>query len=316
VATRGGASGSAALRARGREQRRCRRGRRRRSRHSREPPALGGATGGGGAGGATASCVTAGKDCATTSKAPDRPAEWKLTKPTGSASITVDSEHVHSGQHAVHIKLVAGQAKHGMLTESVTFPARRTHFTRARSCIHARAADCAGRRLSHGLHPRPGQKRRRRRAAGHRMIGGAKQYLGYSIFFVRPKYEFGPVEATFEPNKWQCIELSKTARAPPKRSAKSGSTAPTSRLRSTSTARARPRPQAARLRRRFVRCLGIPPEPAPSDIWLDDLRVSPLHRLQLNSKSGPESSGRDSSQFRAPSRPHNLPDSRRLRDTV
>jgi hypothetical protein len=44
--------------------------------------------------------------------------------------------------------------------------------------------------------------------AGMGMIGSAKQYLGYSIFFGNPKFEFGPWSKTLiVANQWTCIEL-------------------------------------------------------------------------------------------------------------
>jgi hypothetical protein len=43
---------------------------------------------------------------------------------------------------------------------------------------------------------------------GMGMIGSAKQYLGYSIFFGAPKFEFGPWSKTLiVANQWICIEL-------------------------------------------------------------------------------------------------------------
>ena len=43
---------------------------------------------------------------------------------------------------------------------------------------------------------------------GMGLIGGATQFLGYSIFYGSPSYEFGPWSSTkVAPNRWICMEL-------------------------------------------------------------------------------------------------------------
>jgi len=171
------------------------------------------------------------------------PQKWKLTKPTGSASITVDSEHVHSGQHAVHIKLVAGQQARRCSPKVSPSQPRRTHFTRARSCISRRAAGLRRAATFTWASSSPGQKRRRRRASRHRH-DRRRQAVPRLLHLLRSaQYEFGPwSKATVEPTSGNASSCSKTARAPPKRSAKSGSTAPSSPISvAPRTARARPR---------------------------------------------------------------------------
>src|SRR3954468_15336743 len=90
---------------------------------------LAGSGGGAGAGGAGSACMTAGTELCDDFETGQLDAKkWKTNKPTASASITLDGQHVHSGQFAVHIKFVAGQQSTAMITENVTFPAASNSF--------------------------------------------------------------------------------------------------------------------------------------------------------------------------------------------
>ncbi|HTA92829.1 MAG TPA: hypothetical protein VK745_24795, partial [Polyangiaceae bacterium] len=114
---------------------------------------------------------------------------------------------------------------------------------------------------------------------GMGMIGSDQQYLGYSIFFGAPKYEFGPWSKTrIVPNQWLCIELLEDGSDPTTEvrkvwlndtelsdlesdSAKAGGSANPNHL----------PPQFDKV------TFGVTeyhPTPTLSDMWIDDVRVS------------------------------------------
>ncbi|HXK18887.1 MAG TPA: hypothetical protein VNG33_13845 [Polyangiaceae bacterium] len=233
----------------------------------------------GGAGGATAGCVTSGQElCDDFESGQIDPQKWKLNKPTGSASISVDGAHAHGGQYAVHIKIMAGQQSTAMITEAVTFPATSNSFyARAFMYFTPELPTAPGGDFHMGFILGIGKNDLGDVQAGTGMIGGAKQYLGYSIFFGPPKYEFGPwSKATVEPNKWQCIELFEDGSSPneEKRQVWLDGVELTD-LRSTSNGPGAPanhKPPAFN-----GATFGVweyHPSPLLSDIWLDDIRVS------------------------------------------
>jgi hypothetical protein len=240
----------------------------------------GGATNGGSAGaGGGAPCVTAGSElCDGFESGQIDATRWKLTKPTSSASITVDSEHVRSGQHAVHIKVVPGQQSTAMLTEQVTFPAPQNSFyARAYFYFSPDLPESPGGDFHMGFIFGIGKNDAGDVQAGMGMIGGERQYLGYSIFFGPPKYEFGPwSQAKVQPGQWQCIELFEDGSSPSeeKRRVWLDGTELTD-LRSTSAN------QGAPANHKPPAFDGVSfglweyhPSPLLSDIWLDDIRVS------------------------------------------
>jgi hypothetical protein len=237
-----------------------------------------GAAGSAGAAGG-ASCVTSGQQlCEDFESGQIDPARWKLTKPTASASITVDGEHVRSGQYAAHIAIVAGQQSIAMLTEAVTFPAANNSFyARAFMYFAPDLPAAPGADFHMGFIFGIGKNDAGEVQAGLGMIGGERQYLGYSIFFGPPKYEFGPwSKAKVEANVWQCIELFEDGSSPNEekrqvwldgvelvdlRSTSNGSGAP-----------ANHEPPAF-----DGVSFGIweyHPSPLLQDVWLDDIRVS------------------------------------------
>jgi hypothetical protein len=175
-----------------------------------------GAAGSAGAAGG-ASCVTSGQQlCEDFESGQIDPAKWQLTKPTGSASITVDGEHVRSGKYAAHIAIVAGQQSTAMLTEAVTFPAPSNSFYARAFMYFAPGLPAApGADFHMGFIFGIGKNDAGDVQAGIGMIGGEQQYLGYSIFFGPPKYEFGPwSKAKVQANMWQCIELFEDGSSP------------------------------------------------------------------------------------------------------
>jgi hypothetical protein len=134
---------------------------------------------------------------------------WKLNKPSGSASITVDSVHAHGGKYAVHIKVVPNQQSTAMISESVTFPAATNSFY-ARMFVYfsPEIPTAASADFHTGFMFGTGQNDRGPTQIGMGMIGSAKQWLGYSIFFGNPKLEYGPwSKARMVANQWVCVEL-------------------------------------------------------------------------------------------------------------
>jgi len=238
-----------------------------------------GSGGSGGSGGSSAGCVTSGQElCDDFESGQLDPQKWKLNKPSASASITIDGEHVHSGQHAVHIKIAAGQQSTAMLTEAVTFPAPTNSFyARAFMYFTPDLPTAPGADFHMGFILGIGKNDLGDVQAGTGMIGGAAQYLGYSIFFGPPKYEFGPwSKAKVLPSTWQCVELFEDGSSPTEEKRQVWlDGAELMDLRSTSNGPGAPanhKPPAFN---------GVSfgvweyhPSPLLSDIWLDDIRVS------------------------------------------
>jgi hypothetical protein len=240
----------------------------------------GGAAGatGGGSGGAAASCVTQGSELCDDFEGDALDARWTLIKNPGSVAITLDGQHVHGGQRAVHLKLEAGQQSTAMLSETATFPATNNSFyARAYFYFTPDLPTAPGGDFHMGFVLGMGKNDAGDVQAGAGMIGGDRQYLGYSIFFGPPKYEFGPwSKARVMPNVWQCVELFEDGSSPDeeKRQVWLDGFELTD-LRSTSANQGAPtnhKPPA------FASAtFGVweyHPSPLLSDIWIDDVRVS------------------------------------------
>lgn len=232
-----------------------------------------------GNGGAVATCATAGTElCEDFESGQIDAKRWQLNKNPGSASITVDAEHVHGGKFAAHLKIEAGKQSSAMLSEALTFPAQANSFyARAYFYFTPELPTAPGGDYHMGFILGLGKNDAGDVQAGMGMIGGEKQYLGYSIFFGPPKYEFGPwSKAKVEPNKWACIELFEDGSSPTeeKRQVWLDGTELTD-LRSTSANNGAPanhKPPAF-----DHAAFGVweyHPSPLLSDIWLDDIRVS------------------------------------------
>jgi hypothetical protein len=240
----------------------------------------GGSSGGSaGGGGTAATCTTAGKElCEDFENGQIDAQKWQLTKNPGSASITVDAEHVHGGKYAAHLKIEAGKQSTAMLSEALTFPAQTNSFyARAYFYFTPELPTAPGGDYHMGFILGLGKNDAGDVQAGMGMIGGEKQYLGYSIFFGPPKYEFGPwSKAKVEPSKWACIELFEDGSSPAeeKRQVWLDGTELTD-LRSTSANNGAPanhKPPAF-----DHAAFGVweyHPSPLLSDIWIDDVRVS------------------------------------------
>jgi hypothetical protein len=229
---------------------------------------------GGGTGGTAPVCLTSGKQlCEDFEGGVIDAARWQQTK-QGSAQIVVDDVHAHGGRYAAHLKLEAGKQSVAMLTESVTFPAANNSFY-ARAYLYFTPAP--GGDFHMGFILGIGKNDAGDVQAGAGMIGGEKQYLGYSIFFGPPKYEFGPwSKAKVEPGRWQCLELFEDGSSPSeeKRQVWLDGVELTD-LRSTSAN------QGAPANHKPPTWSGASfgvweyhPSPLLSDVWLDDIRVS------------------------------------------
>jgi len=206
--------------------------------------------------------------------------KWKTNKPTASASITLDGQHVHSGQFAVHIKFVPGQQSTAMITESVTFPAASNSFyTRMFAYFSPEIPAAPTGDFHTGFIIGTGNNDKGNVQAGMGMIGSAKQFLGYSIFFADPKFEFGPWSATkITPNQWLCIELFENGADPTTeiRQIWVNGTELTDLKSSSAVAAAGKQPNHLPPKFDMV-SLGVweyHPIPTLSDIWIDDVRVS------------------------------------------
>jgi hypothetical protein len=216
------------------------------------------------------SCVTAGTElCDDFESGMLDPATWKVNK-LANDGVTVETGLAHSGQYAVHLKLVAGQHNIAQITENVTFPASANAFyTRAFAYFSPDLPSGTGFHMGYIV------------ASGNNDLGsvqaglgsiGPKDYLGYSIYFGPPFHEFGPwASLTVAPKQWVCLELFESG---------AGGTGETRRiwvngmeltdLRSTYDGQAPPQFDMV--------ALGVwqydGMTPTLSDIWLDDVRVS------------------------------------------
>jgi hypothetical protein len=165
----------------------------------------GGASGSGGAAG----CVTAGSElCDDFETGKLDSVRWKQSI-SNMTSIAVETGRAHSGQYAVHLKFVADMQNTVTIAEGVTFPATPNKFYSRMWTYFAPDIPKAPTGDFHtGFMMGGGNNDKGTTTLGMGMIGSDQQYLGYSIFFGDPKYEFGPWSKTrIVANQWLCIEL-------------------------------------------------------------------------------------------------------------
>ena len=241
-----------------------------------------GGVGGGAAGsaGATAACVTSGSELCDDFETGQLDAQRWTQSTSSMTSIAVEAGHAHSGQYAVHLKFVAGNQNTVTITEGVTFPATPNKFYSRMWAYFAPDIPKAATGDFHtGFMMGGGNNDKGTTTLGMGMIGSDQQYLGYSIFFGAPKYEFGPWSKTrIVPNQWLCIELLEDGSDPTTEvrkvwlndtelsdlesdSAKAGGSANPNHL----------PPQFDKV------TFGVTeyhPTPTLSDMWIDDVRVS------------------------------------------
>jgi hypothetical protein len=224
-------------------------------------------------------CVTAGTELCDGFETGSIDASIWGKNVTGGASVAVDTMHAHSGQYALHVKLVPGMQQTAEITDAVTFPAKNnTFYTRAFVYFSPDLpADMMG-----GFHMAY------LLATGNNTLGfvqaglgsaGNKQYLGYSEYYGNgpgstqhgPTFtEFGPDSQTqVVPMKWICLELMQ-----------GGNTTTTMRrvwvdgqelTEQVSNYSDRPPPTFGMM---SIGVLQYHVTPILSDVWMDDVRVS------------------------------------------
>jgi hypothetical protein len=208
------------------------------------------------------------------------PLKWTMPKPTSTATVSIDDTKGHSGTHSVHIHGVAGEINNGVIAEAVTFPAKNNSFyARIWAYFYPDLPAMTGGDFHTGFIVGTGKNALGDVQAGMGLIGGAKQFLGYSIFFGDPSFEFGPWANTMAtPNQWLCLELHEDGSSPDteKRqvwvndielkelesdSAMAGGTA-------------HPNHEPPAFDKVSVGLWEFHPSPTLTDMWVDDARVS------------------------------------------
>jgi len=203
---------------------------------------------------------------------------WGTPAPTPGASVMVDNGHVHSGNFALHVKLVPGQANTAQITDAVTFPAKNNTFYTRAFFYFSPDVPSGAYHLAVLL------------ATGNNDLGfvqaglgvaADKQYVGYSEYYGSGPgntahggtfTEFGPDSNTrVAPMTWICLELMQGSDAamtttmrrvwvdgkelPEQVSNYNGRKAPKFDLMS-------------------IGILQYHASPTPIDVWIDDVRVS------------------------------------------
>ena len=226
-------------------------------------------------------CVTAGTElCDDFESGRIDPAKWTMPAPSSGVIVTLDGQHAHSGRYAVHVHGVAGQINKGMLAESVTFPAKDNSFyARIFAYFTPALPQMDGGDFHTGFIVGSGQNDKGNVETGMGLIGGATQFLGYSIFYGSPSYEFGPWSSTkVAPGRWICMELFENGSNPASevRRVWVDDTELTD-LRSDSAMAAgtsHPNHLPPTYDRVSVGLGEFHPSPDLTDMWLDDVRVS------------------------------------------
>ncbi|HEX4336602.1 MAG TPA: hypothetical protein VH062_11850 [Polyangiaceae bacterium] len=266
------------------------------------PPAVGGSIGASPAAGGTTSrdasapdagmagkdagpakplCVTAGTElCDDFESGHIDAARWQSPKPSNGVTLTVDDVHAHGGKYAVHIHGVADQINNGVLAENVTFPAKNNSFyARIFAYFHPDLPAAPGGDFHTGFIVGSGKNALGDVQAGMGLIGGEKQFLGYSIFYGSPSYEFGPWANTHAmPERWTCLELFENGANPATEIRKVWvDDKELTELESDSAKAAgseHPNHQSPTFDHVTVGLWEFHPSPTLTDMWVDDVRVS------------------------------------------
>jgi hypothetical protein len=111
------------------------------------------------------------------------------------------------------------------------------------------------------------------------MIGSDQQYLGYSIFFGNPKYEFGPwSNPRIKPKEWLCIELLEDGTDPSTELRKVWLNDVEMKELASDSAKAGGTNNPNHLPPKFDKVtfgvIEYHPIPTLSDMWIDDVKVS------------------------------------------
>ncbi len=169
-------------------------------------------------GGAASTCITAGTElCDDFESGALDSKKWLPPKPNAkTVTVVVDDTKAHSGKYSVHIHGVAGDINNGVIAEQVTFPAKNNSFyARIWAYWYPDLPAMDGGDFHTGFIVGTGKNALGDVQAGMGLIGGARQFLGYSIFFGDPSFEFGPWANTkAAPNVWTCLELFEDGSAP------------------------------------------------------------------------------------------------------
>jgi len=243
----------------------------------------GGSTaGGGGAGGSagSAACITQGSElCDDFESGALDAAKWKQST-SANTSIKVETGRAHSGQYAVHLKFVAGSQNTVTITEGVTFPASPNKFySRMWAYFSPDIPKATNMDFHTGFMMGGGNNDKGTTTLGMGMIGSDQQYLGYSIFFGDPKYEFGPWSNTrIVPNQWLCIELFEDGSDPTTEKRQVWLNDVELKDIASDSAKAGGTQNPNHLPPKFDKVtFGVTeyhPIPTLSDMWIDDVRVS------------------------------------------
>ncbi len=181
-----------------------------------------GSSGAGGAAGGPAKCVNAGTELCDDFESGSLDAQrWTQSK-SANSTIAVEMGTAHSGKYAVHLQFMAGAQSTVTIAESVTFAAQgnapapaNKFYSRMYAWFGPDIPKAATGDFHTGFMIGSGKNDKGNVTAGVGMIGSNQQYLGYSIFFGAPKYEFGPWSIPhIVPKAWQCIELSEDGTDP------------------------------------------------------------------------------------------------------
>ena len=203
---------------------------------------------------------------------------WGMHVPTPGASVMVDTQHVHSGNYALHVKLVPGQANTAEITDAVTFPAKNnTFYTRA---FFYFSPDVPSGAYHLALLLATGNNDLGFVQAGLG-VAADKQYVGYSEYYGSGPgntahgatfFEYGPDSNTrVVPMTWICLELLQGSDA--------AMTTTTRRVwvdgkelpEQVDNFKARKPPTFDLM---SIGILQYHPSPLPTDVWIDDVRVS------------------------------------------
>lgn len=236
----------------------------------------------GGSAGTGAPCASSGGElCEDFETGQLDAARWVQSK-SNNTSITVEGGTVHGGKYAVHLKFPAGQQSNVTIAESATFAAPNApnkFYSRMWIYFGPEIPKAATGDFHTGFMVGGGKNDKGDVIAGMGMIGSDQQWLGYSIFFGNPKYEFGPwSNPRIKAKEWQCVELLEDGTDPSTElrriwlndvemkelasdSAKAGGSA-------------NPNHHPPKFDKVIFGILEYHPIPTLSDIWLDDLRVS------------------------------------------
>ena len=211
---------------------------------------------------------------------------WTSSK-SGNTSVTVETGLAHSGQYAAHFEFEAGKQSTVTISESVTFAAGGPSVPELANRFYSRMWAYFGPDIPKaptgdfhtGFMVGGGKNDKGDCTVGMGMIGSDQQYLGYSIFFGNPKYEFGPWSSPrIKPKEWLCIELLEDGTDPKTEIRKVWLNDVEMKELASDSAKAGGTQNPNHLPPKFDKVtfgvIEYHPIPTLSDMWVDDVRVS------------------------------------------